>query len=105
MWPAEEWLAFVLVAKAEGGPALAVLDGEKQFRVKRCWHQPRQAGTGAAQPVFSQEAPIDQRLIDKIPRMRMRWIETAELGEELTGLDLHVPGQRHGFQVRLLRLD
>ena len=35
----------------------------------------------------------------------MGGIEPAELGEELSGLDLQVPSQRHRLQIRFLGLD
>ena len=78
----------MLVAKTKGRSALAVLNGQKQLRVKRSWREPGESGPGAAQAILSQKAPIHQRLINKVPSVGMSWIQAPEFGEELSRLEL-----------------
>src|SRR5262245_22054332 len=95
----------MIISKAESGLALTVLNRQKQFGIKRRGDQPRNARPRIAQAICTEKTPVDQWLIDKVPAVWMRRIKPAKLREELPGLDLQVPRQRHGFQIGLFGLD
>src|SRR5262245_60372472 len=92
-------------AKTVGRFALTVLNAQEEFGIKRGRHQPRHARAWIAQTILAKKPAIDERQVDKIPRVRMRRIEAPELGEVLAAFDLKVPRQRHGFEEGLLGFD
>ncbi len=85
--------------------SLAVLDRESGFGVEVGRQQPGDPRPHGAQPVRSEEAAVDQRLVDEVPAVRVTRIEPAELGEELPRLELQPPGEGACRGVDLFQLD
>src|SRR5215213_172454 len=92
-------------AEARDRFSLAVLNGQEGFGVEVARQQPGEPQAGRAQAVRAEEAPVHQRLIDEIPRVRVGRVEPAELGEELPRLRLEPMGQRRRRDIHLFELD
>src|SRR5204863_3862367 len=92
-------------AETAGRLTLTVLHGQKCFGVEVRRHQPRNARTHRAKAVGPEEAPVDERLVDEIPRMRMLRVQPSELGEELPRFDLQSLREGAGRGVNLFELD
>src|SRR5688572_23665065 len=82
--------------------ASAILHPEHQFGIERSGHQPRKARPGIAETVPAQKASVHQWLIDEIPAMRMRGIESSEFGKVRARLNLEIQRKRERFEERLL---
>jgi hypothetical protein len=90
-------------AETGGRFAVAVLNAQRQLRVKRRRREPGNTRPRIAQAVRAQETRVHQRLIHKGPRMRMLRVQATEVAEDLPRANLKLPGQRNGFQPRLFQ--
>src|SRR5688572_26980929 len=68
-------------AETGSGFAVAVLNTQRQLRVKRRRHEPRDTRSRIAQTIRAEETRVHQRLIHERPRVRMLRIESPEIRE------------------------
>ena len=59
----------------------------------------------STQSIGAEEKPVDQRIVGKIPRMRMRGIDAAECGEKLPAFQLQVEWKICRLQERFFDFD
>src|SRR5439155_14078370 len=73
--------------------AAPILRRKDQLRIPRYPQRPASLRANAAQSIRSQKEAVDQRIIDKIPSIRMNRIEPAEGGKELPAFQLEIERQ------------
>ena len=61
--------------------------------------------TASGQTVRAEKTSGHDRIIRKIPGVRMRWIDPAERGEELAGFELQIKRQTRRLQERFFDFD
>src|SRR6266567_4877449 len=93
------------IAKRKSSAATSVLRGENQLRVPRRRQRPGNLRSDTAQPIRAEQAAMDQRVIRKIPNVRMLWIQPAEGGEELATLQLQTERQVRCLHKRFFDFD